>query len=98
MLVAVLVARAVMVVVVVAVAVVEMTGERGEKGCDAGNPAVGPRANKGIFASNLKNLRAVCLTVFPLPTADFSTTITLDQLCACICISKFITRTLTVSI
>lgn len=34
-----------------------MTEDEVEKGCDAGNPAEGPYANKGIFASNLKNLR-----------------------------------------
>lgn len=48
-----------------------MTEDEVKKGCDAGNPAEGPRVNKGIFASNLKNLRFVCLTVFPLPATDF---------------------------
>jgi len=46
-------------------------GVHGEGLLRAGNPAKGPRAvraNKGICASNLKNLRAVCLTaLFQLP-------------------------------
>lgn len=36
--------------------------------CNAGNLRLESRcANKGIFKSNLKNLRTVCLTVFPVP-------------------------------
>lgn len=54
-------------------AAVGVTRDEAEKGCDTGNPTEGSRANKGIFASNLKNLRVVCLTVFPLPAADFPT-------------------------
>lgn len=48
-----------------------MTEDEVEKGCDAGNPTEGPRVNKGIFASNLKNLRVMRLTVFPLLGVDF---------------------------
>jgi|UniRef100_A0A2S2QWI7 hypothetical protein len=68
---------------VVGMAAVGPTSDEAEKGCDTGNPTEGSRANKGIFASNLKNLRVVCLTVFPLPAADFPTHNSTPQISCC---------------